>query len=88
MDNLQFHKMKEVVEACKALHVQAIFNVPYSLDFNGIESYFSLVKGQYKKLILQQLMKGIRPDSGKLILESIGLIQKEKVQKCVEQGLK
>jgi hypothetical protein len=29
-------------------------------------------------------MKGIRPDSGKLVLESIGLVQKEKVQKCVE----
>jgi transposase len=53
MDNLQVHKTKEVVEACKALKVQAIFNVPYSPDFNGIESYFSLVKGQYKKLILQ-----------------------------------
>jgi hypothetical protein len=58
--------------------------VPYSPDFNGIESYFSLVKGLYKKLMLQQLMKGIRPDSGKLVLESIGLVQKEKVQKCVE----
>jgi hypothetical protein len=33
-------------------------------------------------------MKGIRPDSGKLVLESIGLVEKEKVQKCVENGLK
>ena len=45
MDNLQVHKTKEVVEICKLLQVQAIFNVPYSPDFNGIESYFSLVKG-------------------------------------------
>lgn len=52
MDNLQVHKTKEVVDVCKELKVETIFNVPYSPDFNGIESYFSLVKGAYKKKIL------------------------------------
>ena len=52
MDNLQVHKTKEVAESCKELKVETIFNVPYSPDFNGIESYFSLVKGVYKKMIL------------------------------------
>ena len=42
MDNLQVHKTKEVLETCKRLKARPIFNVPYSPDFNGIETYFSL----------------------------------------------
>ena len=52
MDNLQVNKTKEVLETCKRLKARPIFNVPYSPDFNGIETYFSLIKGEYKKLIL------------------------------------
>ena len=63
MDNLQVHKTKEVLETCKQLKVRPIFNVPYSPDFNGIETYFSLLKGEYKKLILVRLIKGIKVDS-------------------------
>lgn len=74
MDNLQVHKTKEVVDLCRARKVQQIFNVPYSPDFNGIETFFSLVKGHYKKLILQILMKGQRPDSQKLIIESLAFV--------------
>jgi len=36
-------------------------------------------KGQYKKLNLQQIIKGIRPDSEALIIESINKVEKEKV---------
>jgi len=38
--------------AYKRLNINAIFNMPYSPDFNGIESYFSLVKAEYKKIAL------------------------------------
>ena len=51
MDNLQVHKTKEVLETCKRLNARPIFNVPYSPAFNGIETYFSLLKGEYKKLL-------------------------------------
>lgn len=57
LDNLQVHKTEEVQETYKKLKITPIFNIPYSPDFNGIESYFSLVKGEYKKLILQALLK-------------------------------
>ena len=63
MDNLQVHKTKEVLETCKRLKSRPIFNVPYSPDFNGIETYFSLLKGEYKKLMLERLIKGIKVDS-------------------------
>ena len=52
LDNLTVHKTTEVSEVCQRLHVRQIFNVPYSPDFNGIESFFSLVKAEYKKMIL------------------------------------
>ena len=60
-----------------------IFNVPYSPDFNGIESYFSLVKGEYKKLMLQHVMKGTPTNTVNLIEESIRSVSDDKVRKCV-----
>ena len=75
MDNLQVHKTKEVLEICKRLKVRPIFNVPYSPDFNGIDTYFSLLKGDYKKLILERLIKGINVDSSSMIVQSIQKVE-------------
>lgn len=58
MDNLSVHKTKEAYQTYKRLKIIDIFNVPYSPQFNGIESYFSLVKSEYKKMILQRIIKG------------------------------
>ena len=63
MDNLHVHKTKNALKTCKRLKVRPIFNVPYSPDFNGIETYFSLLKGEYKKLLLERLIKGFKVDS-------------------------
>ena len=52
MDNLSVHKTRGMMELYKSLSITPIFNIPYSPDFNGIESYFSLVKASYKKLLL------------------------------------
>jgi DNA-binding HxlR family transcriptional regulator len=49
--------------------------VPYSPAFNGIETYFSLLKGEYKKLILERLIKGVKVDSSNLIMQSIGKVE-------------
>ena len=87
MDNLQVHKTKEVLDTCKRLKVRPIFNVPYSPDFNGIETYFSLLKGEYKNLILERLIKGIKVDSSSMIVQSIQKVDQEKVKRCVTGGL-
>ena len=87
MDNLQVHKTKEVLDTCKRLKARPIFNVPYSPDFNGIETYFSLLKGEYKKLILERLIKGIKVDSSSMIVQSIQKVDQEKVKRCVTGGL-
>ena len=88
MDNLQVHKTKEMLETCKRLKARPIFNVSYSPDFNGIETYFSLIKGEYKKLILERLIKGIKVDSSSLIMQSIQSVDQEKAKRCVAAGLK
>ena len=88
MDNLQVHKTKEVLERCKRLKARPIFNVPYSLAFNGIETYFSLLKGEYKKLILERLIKGAKVDSQSLIVQSIQRVDQKKARKCAAAGLK
>ena len=55
----------------------------YSPDFNGIESYFSLVKGRYKKLVLQRLLKGLEVDAAPLIRQSIAGVTNEKKMRGV-----
>ena len=88
MDNLQVHKTKEVLETCKRLKARPIFNVPYSPAFRSIQTYFSLLKGEYKKLLLERLIKGVKVDSSSLIMQSIQRVDQEKAKKCVAAGLK
>jgi len=52
MDNLSVHKTFKVRETMRKLNMIPIYNVPYSPDYNGIESYFFLVKQIYKKTLL------------------------------------
>ena len=52
MDNLSVHKTNLSKELFKELKVTPVFNIPYSPQFNRIESYFSLLKNEYKNLIL------------------------------------
>lgn len=87
MDNLQVHKTKDSKLAFERLKVTDIFNVPYSPQFNGIESYFSLVKNEYKKMLLQRVMKGTQVDAVQMIKESINLVSDVKVKRCVVNGI-
>jgi len=59
----------------QALESATDFQCPYSPDFIGIETYFSLLKGEYKKLILERLIKGIKVDSQSLIIQSIQKVE-------------
>jgi hypothetical protein len=58
MDNLSVHKTLRVRAVMQELDMVPIFSVPYSPQYNGIESYFFLVKQEYKKALLQRIMKG------------------------------
>lgn len=86
LDNLSVHKTVRSREAFKRLNLVPIFNVPYSPQFNGIESYFSLLKSEYKKLILQRVIKGIPVDAFALIKEALKRVEDEKTMRCVRNG--
>ena len=58
MDNLSVHKTQRVSDVMDEFKMVPIFNVPYSPQYNGIESYFFLLKRQYKRLLLQKILKG------------------------------
>lgn len=79
VDNLAVHKTQEAKAAYEKYSVQVIFNVPYSPDFNGIESYFALLKASYKKLLLETIMKGDNIHEAGLIIRSIGKVHDKKI---------
>ena len=71
LDNLSAHKTKDAKLLFESLNITEIFNVPYCPQFNGIESYFSKLKGNNKKLLLQFVVKGVHVDTMDLIKKSI-----------------
>jgi transposase len=87
LDNLAVHKTKEVMETYERLNIKPIFNVPYSPQFNGIESYFSLLKGEYKKRLMQKLLKGNKLNTVDLIKTSINQVADEKTRRCIRNGI-
>ena len=87
MDNLSVHKTLLVRETLRKLNMIPIFNVPYSPDYNGIESYFFLVKQVYKKTLLQRTMKGEALDVRRMIMYAIRKVEDAKTINCVRGGL-
>jgi len=88
LDNLSVHKTNVSKELLESLGIKSIFNVPYSPQFNGIESYFSLLKAEYKKLLLRQIVKKESADSVGMIKMAIKLVNDDKTKRCVEYGLR
>jgi hypothetical protein len=74
MDNLQVHKTAAMMQLYKDLDILPIFNVAYSPQFNGIETYFSLLKGKYKQLLLKRIIDGGDIDAVSLIKESVASV--------------
>jgi hypothetical protein len=88
MDNLSVQKARSVKALYEELGLEVIYNVHYSPQFNGIESYFSLVKQQYKKMILKKMINGNNLIVKSLIKQAISRIDDHKVINCVKDGVK
>lgn len=56
MDNMKVHRSLEAMAAYDRLDIVPLFNLPYSPQYNGIEQVFSLIKNEYKKLLLQRVI--------------------------------
>ena len=83
LDNLSVHKTNLSKDLFKELQVTPIFNIPYSPQFNGIESYFSLLKSEYKNLLLKQIMLEKPVDAVPLIKMALVNVECVKVKRCV-----
>ena len=87
LDNLSVHKTNLSKEMFKELKVTPIFNIPYSPQFNGIESYFSLLKNEYKNMLLQKVMKDENVEAVSLIKMAVANLDEEKTKKWAQYGL-
>ena len=80
------HKAEAVTKVYAELEMTPIFNIPYSPQFNGIESYFSLLKNEYKKLLLKYLVKEQPFEVVSLIKLSIDKVSDDKAKACCRNG--
>lgn len=55
LDNLRVHHTIVVRELCKKLDIPLVFNLPYSPEYNPIETYFSLLKNLFKRMKLNYI---------------------------------
>ena len=82
MDNLRVHKVKNIQKFYEDHNILPIWNVPYSPQYNGIESYWSLVKHEYKNLLLKEMIRKNEFKSADLVEQSIKKIKKEFIVSC------
>ena len=68
---MRVHRSKEAQKAYERLKIEAIFNIPYSPQFNGIESVFSMLKEHYKRALMEKILSQIRFKAPTLIKEAI-----------------
>ena len=88
MDNLNFHKTKRVDEVMNELEIYPIFSVPYSPQYNGIESYWFLLKQIYKKDLLFRSLNDQRLGISEMIKSAIQRVETHNVKRCAQGGLR
>lgn len=87
MDNLRVHRSRLALAEYQNLDIRPIFNVPYSPQFNGIESVFSIVKATYKKQLLANILEGRTQQRPTMIKQAILSLDRERIARCVRHGL-
>ena len=53
MDNVAFHKSKEILQLCQDAGVNIEFTPPYSPECNPIENFFSVVKDEFRRYLAE-----------------------------------
>ncbi len=56
LDNLSVHRSRDVRERMDELSIGYAYSPPYSPDFNGIESVFSIFKNKLKRERLKAIV--------------------------------
>ena len=87
MDKLSVHSSKDKVKpAYTELDIKQIINVPYSPEFNCIESCFSQVKRHYNRERLNALVNDREFDDEKEIKKALKVITKDLVTSCAAKS--
>ena len=74
MDNLAVHRSRIIKERLDELSIAYVYCPPYSPEFNGIETVFSMFKRKLKKKRLQCIQEGREMEMEKEILNSFDSI--------------
>jgi len=64
MDNVNFHKSKNIMSLLDQKHIKPVFTIPYTPDLNPIENVFSICKKKLQKCknkTFEELDKEIAP---------------------------
>jgi len=88
MDNLSVHRSLVVRERLDELSIAYIYSPPYSPDFNGIESVFSIFKNKLKKERMKAILNENKIDYPKLALKLFEEIDVLKINDCINYSLK
>ena len=70
------------------LGFRAIFNVPYSPEFNPIEFTFSKIKAKFRSLRARKLAGVDQSSTRALVAKAVECINKKDVVNCVHHVLK
>ncbi len=87
MDNMRVHHSHISKESYRELELTPIFNIAYSPQFNPIESVFSMIKSNYKKLLLKCLIEKHKVRTRQMIANAISALEIEKIRNCIRHGI-
>lgn len=62
LDNCSVHRSKRVIQFARKSKLKLIFNVPYSPQFNGIETLWAVMKHRFKNSITDKKIAGEKFD--------------------------
>jgi len=85
MDNLSVHRSRLVRDRMKELDIKAVFNVPYSPQYNPIELVFGLIKRTFKKLRLSRVAQEKSFNFRRGIEESVDALDQRTVKKLCDK---
>ena len=87
-DNCSIHKTKLVSEAMAQLGIEAILNVPYCPQFNGIELVWARAKREFRAQALTRKIEGARLPLKQVVPEILESVENEYNLKCAGNSLR
>ena len=88
LDNASFHLATVVKERIKENGFDVIYNLPRMPALSGIELYWKVVKGVFRRKLLRVLLDGARLNMYKLVEDSLLGVNEGTIKRCAQEGLR